>query len=325
MSTKAAVGTTRMSRGADEPEISNKLIKRTAAPSVCAPNAGNFYFDYQTNNNVCSLCALCNYVGDSWISLNFLNGLKSSNEGSMATFDLLAGKIVATLLNMQPHLKAAQNTNDDANNALLAIESLFKNIEIFHDSVNNNYRYVTTNASTIVSQLNLIAFLLNDAKIKGIPAGDINNLKLFAKEMNEDCVDVSSGGADPSVVLKALLQIDSETEMHDDWGQNKGGELDYEVLFKNLNTFGADRAIVCTGYHFITVRKNKSGKWYILDSLQKAPVMYTAGVGKARKKFYGSAGCPCVGVICSKMKGEALCHHFLVLLAKIREQGELIR
>ncbi|MDR3144047.1 MAG: Josephin domain-containing protein [Puniceicoccales bacterium] len=235
-------------------------IKNPKLSVRALPNGNDFYFERQINGNVCGLCALRNLVGAPWISVNALNGIKSGHFSGQAVVATARDHIVSAIANLRKQMEqiVAKNPSQKINKSADEVTQLVVKMEQLMAESHPNGREV-------VNAIDAFARKLADVGLSG--SRECKDLQRQRKNIIADCLEVSSGGLDPKFALNALQLIDPNATFHCD-----EKPLNYSDVTKFLDAKNSDRAIVCASGHFVAVRKDAGGRWYVLDSQNSSPV-----------------------------------------------------
>lgn len=250
-------------RQLSDSEITNNLlsIKNPKLSIGIVQNGNDFYFEQQRNNSICGLCALRNYVGAPWISLKILNNIKRNHFAGKAVVATACDNINKTLETLKPQMeKIIASPNSKIPGDPIALLSKLEQLATSPDP----------DGEKIIGAINALLPALNAAKLNRSSAHAI--LQRQVHSIRSDCLDVSVGGSDPAFVLEALQRIDPNAAFEHD-----SRPLNYGNVFQILSSKKANRGIVCANGHFVAVRKDGRGQWYILDSLRSSPAAAVGG------------------------------------------------
>jgi hypothetical protein len=261
----------------DIPDNTSSLVAiKNPKLSVEAPvNGANFYFEQQRNGSVCGLCALRNYAGAPWISIKTLNDIKSGHFSGRAAVSTACDHIKAAIKEFRRQLGnvAGKNTSPSGDRCDGAVKLLL-DMERLAAEPNPNGREIVNTIDALLRKL---------AEVGLSRLCECEDLRRQKNLIVSDCLDVSSGGADPEFVLEALRMADKNALFAID-----EKPLNYASVFKLLDGKKASRAIVCASGHFIALRKDAAGRWFVLDSLNSGPVAISgAGGPHAGRRYHG--------------------------------------
>ncbi|MDR1433459.1 MAG: hypothetical protein LBI61_03960 [Puniceicoccales bacterium] len=256
-------------RKPSDAEITNRLLSiKNPKLSISAPEHGkDFYFEQQRNGSICGLCAARNYVGAPCVSLKTLNNIKRNHFAGKAVLATACDHINNALAILMPQMKKIVTEGKLSKAPKNSMELLAELSRLATATVQDGEK--------VIDAINAVLPALNAAGLGQSKAYASMQKQIY--RIRSDCLDVSVGGSDPAFVLEALRQVDPNVVSEPYYKLPNGGNI-----FETLDAKHANRGIVSIRGHFVTVRKDGRGQWYILDSLRSSPTPIAKGSNALR-------------------------------------------